>query len=175
MKAKEKPDVYPINFGCDDCAGDGYCMAYDHPCSSIDCTEKIRKEEKIMSENKTDSKELIKLWANVAKRKAFLEAYKDWGVWLETPELELKYYRYRMPDKTLIIAMEHRHRSYNPKTHKYEIGEENGVFYYVQKLDEPIFSPEFRKSISEVADILKWAKMAMQKKGEAKEELQNVL
>ena len=32
--------VYPVNFDCEDCADDGYCMVWGHPCSSIDCTAK---------------------------------------------------------------------------------------------------------------------------------------
>jgi len=40
MEDKRKPEVYNINFDCEDCVEDGYCMLYGHPCSSINCTEK---------------------------------------------------------------------------------------------------------------------------------------
>ncbi|MCL1855090.1 MAG: hypothetical protein FWF86_05095, partial [Clostridia bacterium] len=78
-----------------------------------------------------NNKNLAQLWGNDKKRKAFLEAYQDWGVWLETPELELKYYRYQLPDGTMIIAQEHNHRVYKGYQQGYEWGP--GVYYYVQK------------------------------------------
>ena len=110
-----------------------------------------------MSENKN----LAQLWGNDKKRKAFLEAYHDWGVWLETPELELKYYRYQLPDETMLIVQEHKRRVYEHQK-GYTWG--TGVYYYVQKTDEPSFSPEFKSCFSAVADLLKDAKAAMQKK-----------
>jgi hypothetical protein len=80
---------------------------------------------------------------------------------LETPELELKYYRYQLPDGTIIIAMEHNHRVYEgyQKGYKWD----TGVYYYVQKPDEPPFSPDFRSCLSVVADLLKNAKASLQK------------
>jgi len=155
-------EVYEIKFDCNECAEDGQCMVYGHPCSSIYCTEKddqsknIKKEEKIMFDNKNP----IQLWGNDQKRKAFLEAYKEWGLWFETPELELKYYRYQLPNGTTIIVQEHNHRVYETyQKHRWD----RGVFYYVQKPDEPAFSPDFKQRLSYAADMLKDAKIAMQK------------
>jgi hypothetical protein len=100
------------------------------------------------------------MWANDKKRRDFLEVYKDWGLWFNTPELDLSYYRYLMPDGRIIIAMEHQHRAfigYN-KGHIWK----TGVRYYIQKHGEP-FTPESHSSISAVAELLKEAKVALQK------------
>jgi hypothetical protein len=51
--------------------------------------------------------QIVKLWKNDSTRKAWLDAYMDWGVWLETPELGLKYYKYELPDGQRIIACEY--------------------------------------------------------------------
>jgi len=159
------PEVYPINFDCVDCAEDGYCTAWGHPCSSINCTEK-KEDQPQKTENEissmVDNKKLIQLWSNDKKRKTFLEAYRDWGMWLEITELGMKYYRYQLPDGTLIIIQEHHSKVYDQVLRDYVWGRD--VFYYVQKNDIPIFSPNFKQSISYVADLLKNAKTAMQKK-----------
>ena len=95
--------------------------------------------------------------------KAFLEAYKEWGIWFETPELELTYYRYQLPDGTMIIVQEHINCSYSRYGKGHEYG--TGTYYYVQKQNEPSFSPEFKQCLSFVADLLKDVKAEMQKKG----------
>jgi len=107
-----------------------------------------------------ENKNFAQIWANDKKRKAFLEEYKEWGLWFETPELELKYYRYQLPDGTMIIVQEHNHRVFETY-HKSKW--DRGVFYYVQKPDEPAFSPDFKQCLSFAADLLKDAKAAMQK------------
>jgi len=108
----------------------------------------------------TDSKNLIKLWNNSEKRKAFLENYQSWGVWITTPELDLTYYRYIMPDGAAIIAMEHMSERYDWKTGTAATYEKKACFY-VQKPDVP-FLPR-AQSISSVAEILMAAKAALQK------------
>jgi len=156
-------EVYEIKFDCNECAEDGQCMVYGHPCSSIYCTEKDGPSKKLEKEVNivVDDKNLIQLWGNDQKRKAFLEAYKEWGLWLETPELELKYYRYQLHDGTIIIVEEHNHRIYETyQKHRWD----RSVFYYVQKPDAPAFSPDFKSCLSAAADLLKDAKTAMQKK-----------
>ena len=111
-----------------------------------------------------DSTKLIKAWGNDKKRKEFLSAYKDWGLWLSTPELDLSYYRYTMPDGKIVIAMEHKRQVYRygeEPQYKWE----NDVSYFIQKLDEP-FSPDSKSSISAVADLLKEATVSLQKKAD---------
>lgn len=44
---------------------------------------------------------------NQNERKSFVENYKAWGLWFEVPEVEMKYYRYVLPDGVQIIASEH--------------------------------------------------------------------
>lgn len=44
---------------------------------------------------------------NKAEREKFLENYKEWGLWKEVPELELRFYRYEFPNGTVIIATEY--------------------------------------------------------------------
>jgi len=108
----------------------------------------------------SESINFVQLWTNDKKRKTFLEAYQEWGLWREMPELELKYYRYQLPDGTMIIVQEHNHRVYETYN---KFRWDRGVFYYVQKPDESAFSPDFKQSISFAADLLKDAKSAMQK------------
>ena len=44
---------------------------------------------------------------NKVEREQFLENYKSWELWKEVPELELKFYRYELPNGTVIIATEY--------------------------------------------------------------------
>ena len=106
-----------------------------------------------------ENKELIKIWNNDNNRKAFLNAYKEWGLWCNTPEVELDYYRYILPDGTAIIAMEHNHRAYSYEKDYYW---DKSVTYYIQKPDSP-FTPDNHRTISMVADLLKEAKVKLQK------------
>lgn len=110
---------------------------------------------------------LIAAWGNQEKRKLFLEAYEDWGVWLTIPELCLTFYRYQLPDETYIIAMKHRQHMYvGFKKEKWGFG----VRYYVQRAGEH-FTPSSYSSLWVVADLLKNAKVSLQK--EAKERSEN--
>lgn len=44
---------------------------------------------------------------NKVERERFLENYKNWELFHEVPELELKFYRYTFPNGTVIIATEY--------------------------------------------------------------------
>jgi len=62
--------------------------------------------------------ELIKLWGNSAKRKAFVEQYKEWGVYVSIPELTLTFYKCDLPDGSIIFVMEHMQENYDHKIGK---------------------------------------------------------
>jgi len=53
------------------------------------------------------NQQLVKLLANDQKRRAFVNDYKAWGLWLSQPELDLTYYKYDLPGGGRIIAMEY--------------------------------------------------------------------
>lgn len=53
------------------------------------------------------TQELLSLWANNDKRRAFVKNYKVWGVWFVQAELDLTYYKYDLPGGGRIIAMEY--------------------------------------------------------------------
>jgi len=111
----------------------------------------------------SDNKNLIQAWSNDGKRKQFIEAYKDWGVYESVPKFDLVYYRYMMPDGTAVYAMEH-----NQKTYDYQNGRgsqevwKTGVTYYIQKKGEP-FAPT-SSSLWAIADLMKVAKEELKKK-----------
>ena len=67
-----------------------------------------------------DNKELINRWANDDSRRSFVNNYRSWGVWLDVPELETKYYRYELPDKSVILAMEYQSKNYYPRANEPE-------------------------------------------------------
>ena len=102
-----------------------------------------------------NNKNLIKLWANNEKRQTFLSDYKSWGVWFTTPELELMYYRYLLPDGTTIIATEYRRELTQYSK------EEIGVLYYTQG-EGTFVCPKYASSIGYVAELLKAAKVKLQ-------------
>ena len=108
----------------------------------------------------TENNNLIKLWGNNEKRQAFLEAYKDFGEWFRVPELDLVFYRYTLPSGDIIIAMEHKQITY----HSSSKGDwKSGVRYYLQGKNEP-FTPYSNRSLWNVADLLKDAKVKLQQK-----------
>lgn len=53
---------------------------------------------------------------NKTERENFINNYKAWGIWKEVPELEMKYYRYVLPDGTQIIVSVHQCRFYDYQT-----------------------------------------------------------
>ncbi len=61
--------------------------------------------------------ELIRLWANDEKRRAFLANYKEWGMWLENTELGLTCYKCDLPKGHRILAVEYQRKdAYSPKS-----------------------------------------------------------
>ncbi len=59
-----------------------------------------------------EKQELIKLWGNDGKRKAFLDSYQSWGVWFTQPEMDLTFYKYDLPGGTRLIVMEYMREPY---------------------------------------------------------------
>lgn len=43
---------------------------------------------------------------NMAERKAFVNDYRNWGMYVEVPELSMRVYRKKLPDGTTIYATE---------------------------------------------------------------------
>ena len=79
------------------------------------------------------NEELLKLWGNSAKRKDFVEKYKEWGVFTEVPELRMTYYKFELPDGAKVFVMEHMGEvySHNDKGLKWETVKK----FYLQKGD----------------------------------------
>lgn len=67
---------------------------------------------------------------NKAQRERFLENYKTWGLMLEIPELELKFYKYTFPNGTVIIATEHARMRFSPSA-KSGSAKERAVKYHL--------------------------------------------
>ena len=86
----------------------------------------------------SEKKNLIQLWFNETKRRAFLAAYKEWDLLAETPEMDLTYYRYLLPDEIAIIAEEHRQKSYIGYNKGYEW--ETGVSYICAQKGRTVLS-----------------------------------
>ena len=58
------------------------------------------------------NQELVELWSNDQKRRAFAQDFKAWGVWFTQPELDLTFYKYDLPDFSRLIALEYLRASY---------------------------------------------------------------
>ena len=85
------------------------------------------------------NQELVKLLANNEKRRAFVNNYKAWGLWLSQPELDLTYYKYDLPSGGRIIAMEYLRAPYPSEK---STGDNNPIVcksFYLQTGD--YFSP----------------------------------
>ena len=102
--------------------------------------------------------ELIKLWANSDKRRAFAQDYKSWGVWLTVPELGQTYYKYELPDGVRLIAMEYQREDYYSTSSEGET--QTITVHYLWK--GKYFIP-FTVSDYAIADHLKVLKMQLQK------------
>ena len=48
--------------------------------------------------------EVIKL-SNGDKRRAFLDGFESWGVWLDIPELNVQVYKAKLPNKRVIYVI----------------------------------------------------------------------
>lgn len=63
---------------------------------------------------------------NRNEREAFLEAYQQWGVWKELPELRVRFYKYDLPNGARIIAQTYVHPPisyYKHRTEEYIVAE----------------------------------------------------
>ena len=104
------------------------------------------------------NKELVELWKNDAKRKEFLKNYREWGVWITTPELGLTYYKYELPEGGKILAMEYQ------RENTYRMGGDGKyqtiTLYYLWTGE--LFVPNTSNEYS-ITDVLKRLKVAMQK------------
>lgn len=105
------------------------------------------------------NEELKTLWANDKKRRAFVELYKDWGLYSTAPELNLTFYKYDLPDGVIIIVMEHMQENYHPRPGEPKWHTRTKA--YLQKSE--YFMPD---SVSEytVSDYLKELKKALVEK-----------
>lgn len=103
---------------------------------------------------------LVKLWANIEKRRAFVGEYKTWGVWFTVPELDLTFYKYDIPEGNRIIAMEYKREPH----YREETGALNGVIIdyqlYLQRSE--YFKPSCTNDYA-INDYLKDLKVKMQK------------
>jgi hypothetical protein len=109
------------------------------------------------------NQELVLLWANTDKRKAFLANYKNWGSWLTVQELGLTYYRYDLPKGEKILVMEYQRR--NPYPIANEESLQTVVVYYLW--DGAFFIPNPAGEYF-ITDKLKNLKVEMQKDIRAK-------
>jgi hypothetical protein len=51
-------------------------------------------------------------WNTEEKRRTFLQRYTDWGLWFYSEELEVRYYKYDLPDGARIVVREYQGRNY---------------------------------------------------------------
>ena len=104
------------------------------------------------------NKELVELWKNDDRRREFLKNYKEWGVWITTPELGLTYYKYELPEGSKILAMEYQ------RENSYLVGDEGKyqtvTTYYLWTGE--LFVPHFSNE-SSIVDCLKRLKVDMHK------------
>jgi hypothetical protein len=120
------------------------------------------------------NQELVKLWANDQKRKAFINDYKSWGVWLTQPELDLTYYKYDLPGcmgeqdakhptspgGSRIIVMENLRSPYSSEKKKDDNTPIVCISFYLQTGD--YFNPS-KSSDSYIAEHLKEIKAKLAK------------
>jgi hypothetical protein len=97
-------------------------------------------------------KELSRLWSNDSKRRAFIEDYKKWGVWLEVPELDLTFYKLDLPGGDRLIAMEYIREPYLHERQSGKRGLTTERKFYFQH--GKYFSPS-TASVHEIAGKLK--------------------
>lgn len=81
---------------------------------------------------------------NKKEREHFLENYTKWELWKEIPELELKFYRYILPNGMVIIATEYsclRFADYIVKGCKY--AKRRTVRYHLIQSDNDKYGVEY--------------------------------
>lgn len=67
----------------------------------------------------------LKELTNNQKRKEFLEDYTGWDIWLDVPDVSERYYKYPLPDESMIVIKETEHTKGNDWWKK----EERGGYY----------------------------------------------
>ena len=92
---------------------------------------------------------------NNEKRKEFLEKYTEWDLWLYVPEVSEWYYKYPLPDGSMIIVKETEHT----KGDNWWKKEERGGYYvtteyYLMEGDWKRFA-DCKKSNTQVVDYLR--------------------
>jgi ParB family chromosome partitioning protein len=93
--------------------------------------DEVEKSPKNLNNDKLyTNEELAILWSNSEKRRAFTEKYKEWGIYAQTAELNLTYYKYDLPGGSRLIVMEHMQK-YNPFSDEWEIS----TMKYLQKYE----------------------------------------
>jgi hypothetical protein len=85
-------------------------------------------------------------WSNHEKRKAWLEKYQDWGMYCETKEFAMKWYKFDLPNGKRIVVCEY------PSSYR-----KGGVAaeYYCLRNAGAILMPKYPCGINSAADILK--------------------
>lgn len=109
-------------------------------------------------------KELAKLWSNSEKRRAFCDGYKDWGVFAETPELHLTFYKYALPGGTALVVMEYMEYDYSHIYDKKAVKWRTDTRRYIQAHER--FTPH-SASDSDIDEHLKALKEDWAKEGKA--------
>ena len=103
--------------------------------------------------------EVIKL-SNGDKRRAFLDDYESWGVWLDIPELNVQVYKANLPNSRVIYVT--RFKNYNTYGGKYSAP----VYRYGMSENEYKSYPESSAFIADRLKELKATLMAEAKKNE---------
>lgn len=56
---------------------------------------------------------------NMTERKAFVQDYRSWGVYIEIPELTMRVFRKELPDGSIIYACEYKTSYYTHSVNPY--------------------------------------------------------
>lgn len=56
---------------------------------------------------------------NMTERKAFVQDYRSWGVYIEIPELTMRVFRKELPDRSIIYACEYKMSYYTHSVNPY--------------------------------------------------------
>ena len=104
--------------------------------------------------------QLVKLWSNDQKRKAFIQDYKTWGIWFTQPELKLTFFKYDLPDCTRLIVMEYLRAPYPGEKTDGNSAAITAIKQYIQRGD--YFNPS-STSTYQMTDCLKYLKEKLSK------------
>ena len=112
----------------------------------------------VKEETMYKKQELIKLWSNDKKRKAFVEDYKTWGVWFTQPELDLTFYKFDFENGSRLIVMEYLRSPYTSERTRIQSKSILCRRYYLQTGD--YFNPSAVSDFA-IAEHLKLMKMQL--------------